>query len=74
MSAYLAHLVIGKELVWDWQDRAQPSLVAQVAATAAVFAVLTGAASAWRARARRGPVEALVRALTGAPAYPPGQS
>jgi len=65
LSAYLLHLVVGGVLVWDWVDRSQPSLAAQVAATAAVFVALAALATAWRARFQRGPVEALLRAVSG---------
>ena len=65
LSAYLAHLVLGNAWVWNWQERARPSLVAQVGVVAAVLVAFAAAAGAWRARYRRGPVEELVRALSG---------
>lgn len=63
LSAYLAHLFLGEVAVFPWRDAGDPSLAVQVAVAVATFAVLAVAASAWRARYRRGPVEAVVRAL-----------
>lgn len=61
LTAYLVHLVIGEELVWDWQERAGPSLEAQVLVASAVFAALTVGAALWRSRFRRGPLEWALR-------------
>ncbi len=63
LTAYLVHLVIGQELVWDWQERDQPSLVAQVVVAGITFAGLTLLATLWRSKFRRGPVEMALRAV-----------
>lgn len=63
LTAYLAHLVIGEELVWDWQEASDPSLAAQLLVALATFLSLMVAATLWRRRFRRGPVEALLRAI-----------
>lgn len=62
LSAYLAHLVIGAELVWPWQDRDHPSLVAQVGVTLAVYLSFAVAATLWRRHHTHGPAEAGLRA------------
>ena len=64
-SAYLAHILLGEVLVWNWLRDVRPPLVTQVAIVVAVFAVFAAAADAWRARYRRGPVEGILRALSG---------
>lgn len=61
LTAYLVHLVIGEELVWDWQERAAPSLEAQVLVAVGVFLALSVGATLWRSRFRRGPVESALR-------------
>lgn len=66
LSAYLGHIVLGEELVWDWRNRTEPSLLAQMAVVAAVVAGFALVATAWRSRFRRGPLEAVVRILAGA--------
>ena len=63
LTSYLAHIVLGEELVWEWRDRTRPSLAVQMALVAAVFAAFALASTAWRARFRRGPLEAAVRTL-----------
>ena len=65
LTAYLVHLVVGEEVVWDWQRDTRPSLAAQVLVAAAVYVALAALASLWRARFRRGPVESLLRAVSG---------
>jgi uncharacterized membrane protein YeiB len=65
LTAYLAHLVLGQRFVWEWSDRSQPGTLAQMAVVALVVAAFATAATAWRWRFRRGPVESLLRALSG---------
>ena len=62
LSAYLLHLGIGAFVVWDWHDR-KPSLAAQVLVVLAVLTAFTIAADRWVRGRRRGPVEALLRAV-----------
>jgi uncharacterized membrane protein YeiB len=62
LSAYLLHLGIGAWLVWDWQDEG-PSLAAQVLVVLAVLTVFALVADRWVRGRRRGPVEALLRAV-----------
>ena len=62
LSAYLAHVVLGVELVWPWRDRTAPSLAAQMGVVLLVFVGFAVTARLWRARFARGPVEAVVRA------------
>ena len=63
LTSYLAHLVLGEEVVWEWRDRSAPSLAVQMAVVAMVLAAFAFVATAWRVRFRRGPLEAAVRAL-----------
>ncbi len=65
LSAYLAHLLLGRLVVWDWNDGAVPSIPVQVAVTLVVLAAFALVATLWRRRFRRGPVEGLLRAVTG---------
>jgi uncharacterized membrane protein YeiB len=65
LSVYLAHIVIGETIVWPWRTEAQPSLAAQLAVAAVVLAVLTALATLWRQLFARGPVEAVLRRLSG---------
>jgi uncharacterized membrane protein YeiB len=65
LSVYLAHIVIGETIVWPWRTEAQPSLTEQLAVATAVLAVLTALATLWRQRFARGPVEAVLRRLSG---------
>lgn len=65
LSAYVAQLLVGEAGVWDWLDREQPSLAFQMALALAIFAVMAVLASLWRAKFRRGPLEGLVRAVSG---------
>ena len=65
LSAYLAHLVLGQHFVWEWSDRSEPGVPAQMVVSLAIFAALAAAATVWRSRFRRGPVEALLRAVSG---------
>jgi uncharacterized membrane protein YeiB len=64
LSAYLAHLFIGIHVVWPWRDTNDPSLAAQMFATAIVFGVFALAATVWSWYFRRGPVEALLRLVS----------
>jgi uncharacterized protein len=63
LSAYLAHLAIGRAWVWPWRDDDQPSLAAQMAVAGLVFAGLAAAATLWRILFRRGPAEVIVRVV-----------
>ena len=62
LSAYLAHVVLGVEVVWPWHERTSPSLAAQLVVVALVFVTFGVAARLWRARFAHGPAEAVVRA------------
>jgi uncharacterized membrane protein YeiB len=64
LSAYLLHLLIGIR-VWHWRDTEAPPLVAQVAVAATVVAALAVGAALWTRRHARGPVETVLRTLTG---------
>jgi uncharacterized membrane protein YeiB len=65
LSAYLLHLVVGARVVWDWQDEQRPALATQVLVAAAVFGLLALGAFVWSRVWRRGPVESVMRALSG---------
>ena len=65
LSAYLLHLLLGRQVVWGWMDVSQPSLGAQMGVVALVLVVFAAGATLWRARFRRGPAEGLLRAATG---------
>ena len=65
LTAYLAHLVIGRRFVWPWTLRSEPGVPAQVAVVLTILAAFVAVATAWRSRFRRGPVEALLRAVSG---------
>ena len=64
LSAYLLHLLAGY-YVWDWLDRELPPLATQVLIVMALAAGLGAMAALWTRRFRRGPVEALLRAVAG---------
>lgn len=64
LSAYVLHLLLGI-VVWRWLDRDVPPLTAQVLVVVATVAGLAVAAAAWARWFRRGPLEALMRAVTG---------
>ena len=65
LTAYLLHLLLGRQVVWDWNDRSMPSLPVQMGVVVAVLAGFAAAATIWRARFRRGPVEGVLRVVTG---------
>jgi uncharacterized membrane protein len=65
LSAYLAHLVIGARYVWEWRDENRPALETQMLVAAAVFALFAIGALLWSKLARRGPVESVLRAISG---------
>jgi uncharacterized membrane protein YeiB len=67
LTAYLAHIGLGKAVVWDWTDDREPPLVAQVWVVVLVFAASAALAFAWRLRWKRGPLEGLVRAVSSWP-------
>jgi uncharacterized membrane protein YeiB len=64
LSAYLAHLLLGRQLVWGWNDRSTPSLAVQMGVVVLVVVVFAAVATVWRVWFRRGPVEALLRAVS----------
>jgi len=64
LTAYLAHIALGELVVWPWLDRTTPRLVAQIALVVLVFLTFAAAATAWRGRYRRGPLETVVRAVS----------
>lgn len=63
LSVYAAHLVIGTEWLWPWRDRVEPSLARQTMVVLLIAAGLTVAATLWRRRFSRGPLEAVLRAV-----------
>lgn len=63
LTAYLAHLLLGEVVVFDWLEGSRPALAAQMAVAAATFVAFAAAARAWLGAHRRGPLEAAVRAL-----------
>lgn len=65
LTAYLVHLLLGRQLVWDWNDRSTPSLPVQMGVVVVVLVGFAAVATIWRVRFRRGPVEGLLRAVTG---------
>jgi uncharacterized membrane protein YeiB len=65
LTAYLAHLLFGRLVVWNWNDDSAPSIPVQMGVVALVLAAFALMASLWRTRFRRGPVEGLLRAVTG---------
>lgn len=65
LTAYLAHLVLGRRLVWSWNERSEPGVAAQMAVVGVILAAFVGLATAWRWRFRRGPVEAVLRTVSG---------
>jgi uncharacterized membrane protein YeiB len=64
LTAYLAHLLLGRLVVWNWNDDTLPSVPVQLVVTVLVLAAFALLATLWRARFRRGPVEGLLRAVT----------
>ena len=65
LTAYLAHLLLGRQLVWAWNDRSEPSIPVQMAVLAVVFVTFAALATVWRSRFGRGPLEGLLRAVSG---------
>jgi uncharacterized membrane protein YeiB len=65
LSAYVAHLLVGRQLVWAWNDRSQPSVAVQMAVLGVVLVTFAALATMWRSRYRRGPLEGLLRAVSG---------
>jgi uncharacterized membrane protein YeiB len=70
LTAYLAHLAVGRAVVWPWRGSAHPSLARQMAVVGLVFAGFAVAAALWRLLFRRGPVEAVVRWASDGPWLP----
>ncbi len=64
LTVYVAHLLLGRYLVWDWLARARPPLTHEVGLVAAVFVAFAACAVLWRCRWRRGPMEAALRAVS----------
>jgi uncharacterized membrane protein YeiB len=65
LTAYLAHIVIGETLVWEWRIEARPSLGEQLAVAAVVLMALAALAALWRRWFARGPVEMVLRRMSG---------
>jgi uncharacterized protein len=65
LTVYLAHLVLGQLFVWEWTDRSMPSMPAQMAVALVVLGACAAAATAWRSKFGRGPVEVLLRWVSG---------
>ncbi len=63
LTVYLAHLLVGAWLVWDWRDESEPPLAAQLAVWAVVVAGFGVLSHLWARRFRRGPLEAVLRAI-----------
>ena len=65
LTAYLAHIAVGRAWVWPWRDAHRPSLALQMGMAAAVFGGFVLIATLWRLVFARGPAEALVRWVAG---------
>jgi uncharacterized membrane protein YeiB len=65
LTAYLVHLALGRQIIWGWNDRSSPSVAAQMGVAVLVLAGLALAATVWRMWFRRGPVEGMLRAVSG---------
>jgi len=63
LSAYLAHIVLGVEVVGPWRVRDQPPLALQLTVALGVFVAFALAARWWRRYVGTGPAEAVVRAI-----------
>jgi uncharacterized membrane protein YeiB len=64
LSFYLLHLLLGAHVVWPWREEQLPSLSTQVLVALLTFVACAVIADLWRRRFRRGPVEALLRAVS----------
>jgi uncharacterized protein len=65
LTAYLAHILLGQAVLWDWMARQMLSLGEQLLVVGAVVVAFTAAATVWRRAFARGPLEALVRMASG---------
>jgi len=65
LTAYLAHLALGRIWVWPWLRDERPPLVTQMVVVGLVFVGFALATALWRQRFRRGPAEALLRWVAG---------
>lgn len=65
LTAYVVHLLLGRQVVWPWNERSAPSVPAQMVVMVLVLAGLALVATLWRSRFRRGPLEGLLRAVSG---------
>jgi len=58
-------VLLGRLVVWNWNDDTEPAISTQLAVVVLVVAAFAATASLWRRRFRRGPVETVLRAITG---------
>ncbi len=65
LSAYLTHILLLNYLIWDWRIRSDPSLALQFLLAAATFLAFAIIATAYRGLSRRGPLEAVLRTISG---------
>lgn len=65
LTAYLAHILLLDLVVWDWRRRSDPALILQFAVAGVAFLGFAALATLWRSRFRRGPLEAVLRRVTG---------
>lgn len=64
LTVYLLHLLIGARLVWPWRDSAAPSLGLQTVVASTIVVLFAVASRLWSYRFRRGPAEAVIRAMS----------
>jgi uncharacterized membrane protein YeiB len=65
LTAYVAHLVLGEVVYWDWQDQAKPPLTTEMLIVVAVLVTFAVVATLWRVFFARGPLESGLRAVSG---------
>ena len=65
LTAYVAHLVLGEQWLWEWERTERPSLLTQLVIVGLVVAAFAAVATLWRSRFQRGPLEAALRVAAG---------
>jgi uncharacterized membrane protein YeiB len=65
LSAYLAHLAVGRAWVWPWLHGDRPPLATQMAVVGLVFVGFALVATVWRLVFRQGPAEVVFRWVAG---------
>ena len=65
LTAYVAHLVLGEQWLWEWERTERPSLLTQLVIVGVVVAAFAAVATLWRSRFQRGPLEAALRVAAG---------